>query len=46
MTENVKSPNMSRRDFTKIVTAFLGTIMGAIAGIPLIGYVIDPALKS
>jgi Rieske Fe-S protein len=46
MTGKVKSPKMDRREFTKIVTAFLGTVMGAIAGIPIIGYVIDPALKS
>lgn len=46
MAEKVKSPHMSRREFTKIVTAFLGTVMGAIMGIPIIGYVIDPALKS
>jgi menaquinol-cytochrome c reductase iron-sulfur subunit len=46
MAEKVKSPHMGRREFTKIVTAFLGSIMGIIAGIPIIGYVIDPALKS
>jgi menaquinol-cytochrome c reductase iron-sulfur subunit len=46
MAEKVKSPHMGRREFTKIVTAFLGTVMGAIMGIPIIGYVIDPALKS
>ena len=46
MAEKIKSPKMSRREFTKIVTAFLGSVMGAIMGIPIIGYVIDPALKS
>jgi Rieske Fe-S protein len=46
MAEKVKSPHMGRREFTKIVTAFLGTVMGAIVGIPIIGYVIDPALTS
>ena len=46
MAEKVKSPKMDRREFTKVVTAFLGTMMGAIMGIPIIGYVIDPALKS
>jgi Rieske Fe-S protein len=46
MAEKVKSPKMDRREFAKIVTAFLGTVMGAIVGIPIIGYVIDPALKS
>ena len=46
MAEKIKSPKMSRREFTKIVTGFLGTVMGVIMGIPIIGYVIDPALKS
>jgi hypothetical protein len=46
MAEKVKSPKMSRREFTKIVTGFLGTVMGVLLGIPIIGYVIDPALKS
>ena len=46
MAEKVKSPKMSRREFTKVVSAFLGSVMGAIMGIPIIGYVIDPALKS
>ena len=46
MAEKVKSPKMSRREFTKIVSAFLGTMMGVILGIPIIGYVIDPARKS
>ncbi len=46
MAENIKSPHMGRREFTKIVTAFLGTVMGTIMGIPIVGYVIDPALKT
>jgi len=40
------SNRISRRDFVKVVTATLGTIMGAAMGIPIIGYLIDPALKS
>jgi menaquinol-cytochrome c reductase iron-sulfur subunit len=39
-----KSPHMSRREFVGIVTAAAGTIMGAIVGIPAIGYLIAPAL--
>lgn len=39
-----KSPHMSRREFVGIVTAFAGTVMGAIIGIPAIGYLIAPAL--
>jgi Rieske Fe-S protein len=46
MAEKFKSPKMGRREFTKIVTGFLGSVMGVIVGIPIIGYVIDPALKS
>jgi len=45
MAKKASSPKLSRRDFTKIVTAFLGSIMGAIVGIPVIGYIISPALK-
>ncbi len=37
--------HMSRRDFVQVVTAFLGTIMGAVIGLPAIGYLLSPALK-
>ncbi len=40
-----KSPTMSRREFVSIVAAAAGTIMGAIIGIPAIGYLIAPALQ-
>ena len=40
------SPSMSRREFVTIVTAFLGSIMGIVIGLPGIGYLISPALKS
>jgi Rieske Fe-S protein len=36
---------MSRREFVGIVTAAAGTVMGAIIGIPAIGYLIAPALN-
>jgi menaquinol-cytochrome c reductase iron-sulfur subunit len=39
------SPHMSRREFVSIVTAAAGTVMGAIIGIPAIGYLIAPALQ-
>jgi len=39
------SHNIDRRDFVKIVLAFLGTIMGAVVGLPAIGYLISPAIK-
>jgi len=40
-----RSPFMSRREFVALVTAAAGTIMGAIVGIPAIGYLIAPALQ-
>lgn len=40
------SHRISRRDFAKLVTAALSTVMGAAMGIPIIGYLIDPALKA
>lgn len=46
MANKSSSPNLSRRDFSKIVMSFLGSIMGAVVGIPIIGYVISPALKA
>ncbi len=39
-----KPPHMSRREFVGIVTAAAGTVMGAIIGLPAIGYLIAPAL--
>ena len=38
------SNRISRRDFVKVVTATLSGIMGAAMGIPIIAYLIDPAL--
>ncbi len=38
--------SLSRRDFVKITTAVLGTIMGAVIGLPAIGYLLAPALKA
>lgn len=37
--------HMNRRDFVKVVTTFLGTVMGAVVGLPAIGYLLSPALK-
>jgi len=37
--------NLDRRGFVKILLAFLGSIMGAVLGLPAIGYLLSPALK-
>ena len=34
---------IERRDFVKMVTALLGSVMTFIVGIPAIGYLISPA---
>ena len=42
---NSRYPNqVTRRDFVKIMTAFLGTMMGSMIGLPAIGYLISPAM--
>lgn len=45
MSKKSRSPRMTRRDFTKIIMTFLGSIMGAIVGLPVIGYLVSPAVK-
>ncbi|OQX61729.1 MAG: hypothetical protein B5M51_07300 [Anaerolinea sp. 4484_236] len=39
------SHRISRRDFVKVTTAALGSIMTVAMGLPVIGYLIDPALR-
>jgi menaquinol-cytochrome c reductase iron-sulfur subunit len=39
------SHQVNRSDFVKVVTAFLGTVMGVIIGLPAIGYILAPAMK-
>jgi menaquinol-cytochrome c reductase iron-sulfur subunit len=46
MGEKTPSPSMSRREFVTIVTAFLGSIMGIVIGLPGIAYLVSPALKT
>ena len=46
MAKKIQSATLNRRDFVTIVTAFLGGIMGAVIGLPTIGYLISPAIKS
>ena len=40
------SQHISRRDFITLTTAAVGTIIGAVIGLPAIAYLIDPALKA
>ena len=44
MPSKYRSPVMDRRNFVKIVTASLGSVMAAIVGLPMIQYFISPAL--
>lgn len=41
-----KSYHMSRKDFVTFATGIIGTIIGVIVGLPAIGYLISPALKT
>jgi menaquinol-cytochrome c reductase iron-sulfur subunit len=43
MRKSLSSNQVTRRDFVKVVTIFLGTLMGAVVGLPAIGYLISPA---
>ena len=40
------SPHLSRNDFVKFTLGALGTIMGAVVGLPAIAYILSPALKT
>ena len=37
--------HLSRRDFIKATTGVIGGVIVAVTGVPVIGYMIDPALK-
>jgi menaquinol-cytochrome c reductase iron-sulfur subunit len=37
---------LNRRDFIKVTTGIVGGLIGAVLGLPAIGYLLDPALKS
>ena len=37
---------LSRNGFVKVITAMVGTAIGAMIGIPAIGYLISPATKN
>lgn len=40
------SHHIDRRDFVKIIVAFVGTVIGTIVGLPAIAYLISPATKT
>lgn len=40
------SHEVSRRDFVKVVTGFLGTIIGGVIALPAVGYFLGPALQA
>ena len=40
------STHISRRDFIKLATAAVGTVIAAGVGLPAIDYLIDPAIKA
>ena len=46
MSIPAKPNQFNRRDFFKIVTALIGTLMGTIIGVPAIGFLISPALRA
>lgn len=46
MSAKPGSSRISRRDFVKMTTALIGTLIGAGIGIPMIGYLFSPALRS
>lgn len=39
------SNNLDRRDFVRIILTFLGSIIGAVIGIPALSFLISPATK-
>ena len=39
------SNRISRRDFIKITTGAIGGVITAVIGLPVVGYLIDPALR-
>lgn len=45
MSSDSQSSKLDREGFVKIVTTFLGSIMAAVIGLPLISYFITPALS-
>ncbi len=45
MSEKSSSTHLSRRDFIKAITAAIGGLIGLATSIPVIGYLLSPALR-
>ncbi len=45
MTQNSSSKRISRRDFIKATTAAIGGLIGLAPAVPVIGYLVSPALR-
>jgi menaquinol-cytochrome c reductase iron-sulfur subunit len=41
-----KSPHVSRNEFVKVVVGALGSVIGAVVGLPAIGYLLSPAVSA
>ena len=41
-----KSPNLNRREFVTLISTTIGAVMVGVVGIPAIGYILSPALKT
>lgn len=46
MSSKSSHTQISRRDFIKVVTASIGGIIGTVIGLPVIGYLLSPALRT
>ena len=46
MAEKEAPHSINRNGFVKVILTFIGTIMGAVIGLPAVGYLISPALKT
>jgi len=45
MKDKTTSPHLNQRDFLKIITPFLGSVIGVQIGLPIIGNIISAAIK-
>ncbi len=45
MNQKPNNPHLNRRDFVRVVTTFVGTVIAAVVGLPGIGFLVSPALR-